>query len=45
MYLIPRDSVKYEIVFISYVVRYFVIPLLGNKGRLPIDPPKEKGKL
>lgn len=48
MYLITKgidQSMEYSLVFMAYVMRCLVIPLLGNKGRLPLDPPNEKGKL
>lgn len=45
MHLITRDRLKYEIVFTSYIIRYCVRLLLGNKGQLPIAPPKAKEKL
>lgn len=40
-----EQSMGYYLVFMSYVMRYSVIPLLENKGRLFLDPPNEDRKL
>ena len=35
----------YYLVFMAYAMGYFVIPLLGKKKILHLDPPNEKRKL
>lgn len=48
---VPHDkksigqSMEYSLVFMAYAMGCFVIPLLGKKKRLHLDPPNEKGKL
>ena len=48
MYLMTKSigqSMEYSLVFMAYDMGCFVIPLLGKKKRLHLDPPNEKGKL
>lgn len=48
MYLVTKricQSMEYYLVFMAYAMGCFVIPLLGKKKILHLDPPNEKGKL
>ena len=48
MYLMAKrigQSMEHYLVFVASAMGCFVIPLLGKKKILHLDPPNEKGKL